>query len=457
MKTTFFYNMTRSLRGAICIALAVASLASCSLYKKYERPQDIKTDNLYGTALAENSEETMAQLSWRDLYSDPQLQALIEQALANNAGLKAQQWAVAQAQASKTASKMAFLPSLTFAPSGGYSYPADLAGKHWSYQLPVALNWELDIFGGLHNQKKMAGAALEMQKDLQQAVHARLIATVAGNYYQLLALDQTKSLLQDAMVVWDDLIRSAEAMMENGYSNAIAVSQFKGQRYDFQTSLNTVEHNITQLEIAICSILGEAPHAIGRGSIITCPSSELLRTGLSSQLLANRPDVRQAERNLEYYFHNVKYARSNFFPKFTIDGQALYNGNWVASIIGGLTQPIFARGKIIAENKIAKAQYEAAKLDFQQKLIDASGEVVLAISQCESAHKNFETRKLQVEEYRKAVEYSRTLMVNGECTYLDVLTAQSNLFDKQKSLIDDRLEEMLGTVNLYLALGGGSN
>ena len=443
--------MKRNILYSGIVAIVITSFSSCALYKGYERPTDLKTEQLYGNSLAENSEETMAQLSWRELYTDPLLQALIEKALENNTGLKAQQWAVEQAKASHTASKLAYLPSLYFSPSGGYSTP----DKTWSYQLPFALNWEIDIFGGIHNQRKMAKAALASQQDLEQAVHSRLIATVASCYYQLMALDQTMNIIIDANRVWNELIKSSEELMANGEINGMAVTQFKGQSYDFQANQRTVEHSIKQVELELCSILGEAPHAIERGNLLAATTPAILQTGLSSQLLANRPDVRQAERNLEYFYHNNCYARSNFFPKFVIDASAVFSGSWITSFIGGLTQPIFARGKIIAEKRAAKAQYEQAKLNYQQKLIDASADVVKAMSQWSTSHNNYQTRLLQVEEYQKAVDYSKTLMFNGECTYLDVLTAQTNLFSKSKSLVDDRLEELIGIVNLYLALGGG--
>ncbi|MCF0201054.1 MAG: TolC family protein [Bacteroidales bacterium] len=431
--------------------LGLASFNSCSLYKNYERPEDLKAEQLYGQSIAEEGEETMATLSWRELYSDPKLQSLIETALQNNTGMKTQEWAIAQAEASLKASKWAFAPSVGLNPAGGYN-----TAEGWSYQIPLALSWEIDIFGSLRNQKQMASANLQLQQDVQQAVQSRLIANVANCYYQLLALDETKQLISEAIVVWNNMIASAEALMESGEGDAIAVAQFKGQSYDFQAALESVNKNIADLELSICSLLCEAPHSIERDSIMNRPSPSILKTGVSSQLLLNRPDVREAERNLEMFFYNERYAYSNYFPKFTIDAQALFNGQFIASFFGNLAQPIFAQGKIKAQHKTAEAQYEQAKLNLQQKLIDASGDVVAAMNQWNAAHNSIAIRTLQVEEYKKAVDFSHTQMLNGECTYLDVLLAETSLFEKRQSLIEDRLNEMLGIVNLYLSLGGGS-
>ena len=442
---------------ATLAVVIVASLASCSVYKNYERPSDLKTENLYGNALTEGGGESMASLGWRDIYTDPCLQALIERALANNNGLKAQQWAVEQAKASHTQSKLAYLPSLSRSPGGAYNTPSQsLDGKNWTYQIPVALDWELDIFGGLHNQRKMAKAALGSQQDLLQAVESRLIATVASCYYQLLALDQTQLVVRDAYDVWEDLIKAADALLEAGEIGAVAVTQFKGQKYDIEATSRTLERNILNADLDLCSLLGEEPHNIERGSLTALHAPQSMATGVSSALLANRPDVRQAERDLEYFYHNERYATSNFFPKFNINAQTLFNGAWMTSILGSLTQPVFARGKVIAGKKIAKAQYEQAKVNYQQKLIDASAEVVKAMKQFSTAHDNSQTRQLQVDEYNKTVSYSKTLMFNGECTYLDVLSAETNLFATRQALIDSQLDEMLAVVNLYLALGGGS-
>ncbi|MCF0175068.1 MAG: TolC family protein [Bacteroidales bacterium] len=431
----------------------LAMVSSCSLYNKYQRPTELQTDNLYGDAVEENGEETFATLSWRELYTDPCLQALIDKALANNTGVKVQQWAVESAKASLTAGKLGFLPSLNLNPEIGYTTGS--AGSSWGYKIPLALTWEIDIFGSKLSQKRMAGASYQAQLDLQQAVKSRLIATVASKYYQLIAYDQIRKVIIDAIAVWNNMITSSEALMENGYADAIAVSQFKGQSYDFQANLHSVDELIAQGEIELCALLCEPPHSIERSNLIECPSPQVLKTGLSSQLLANRPDVRQAESELAYFYHDKQHALSNYFPKFTISAEAAFNGQFIATFLGSLLQPIFAQGKIAAEHKAAKARYEQAKLNFQQKLIDASDEVVLALNQCTRAGENFHLRTLQVAEYEKAVEFSRTLMFNGERTYLDVLIAETNLIDKQQTLINDRLDEMLGIVNLYLALGGG--
>ena len=446
-----------------CIALVTTTLTSCSLYKNYERPTDIQTTNLYGEVVADNaSTSSLATLDWHDLYTDPNLQALIEKALAGNADIKIQEWAIEQAKSTRSMKKKAWLPELALKPDGGYTHifnrkDSEMSSGEWTYNIPIALNWEFEFWGQQRNNVKMADANVLMQRDIQQTVKARLVANIASMYYQLQALDQVRLIAQEAMSAWDEMTKTSQAMMDNGMADAISVVQFKGQSYEIEASLKDIEHNITQLELNICTMLGETPHPIVRSAILNSASPEMLRAGLSSELLANRPDVRQAERNLMYYYHNELVARGEFYPKFNINAQAAFNGNFVLGFLGSLTQPIFARGRIKAGLEIAKAQYEQAKLAFQQKLIEAGSEVVLALSRCNTAHDKTISREKQIEQYFKAVEYSRIQMANGEATYLDVLTAQSSLFQTQKALVDDRLEELLGIVNLYLALGGAAD
>ncbi|MCF0195812.1 MAG: TolC family protein [Bacteroidaceae bacterium] len=450
--------MNKKIIYIVAAVVGLASVSSCSLYKKYERPSDLKTDNFYANTIQEAGEENMANLSWRELYTDPYLQQLIERALTQNTDVRMQEWAIEQAQASRRASVKAYFPSVTFQPKGEYlhQFGSDGSGA-WSYQIPIALQWELDVFGGLTNKKRAAEASVILQQDAKQAIQSRLVANVASIYYQLLALDENKALCMEAKTVWDEMIETSESMMKGGLVDAIAVAQFKAQSCEFSAGLLTCEHAIMQAEINLMSLLGEAPGAVQRGAgLYEVPSPSVIQTGLSAQLLAGRPDVRQAERNLQVFYHNERYAYSEFFPKFTLSLTGAYNRNFILDFIGGLTQPIFAQGKIRANHQIAQADYEKAKLAYQQKILDASGEVVAALSTCKSAHEKIQIRNVQIEEYKKAVEYARTQMLNGEATYLDVLTAQTNLFEKRKTLIDERLEEMQGVIKLYMALGGGT-
>ncbi|MCF0177674.1 MAG: TolC family protein, partial [Bacteroidales bacterium] len=430
-------------------AIVVASILSSCSALKYSRPEDLKQDGLYGSMAQESESPTLATLSWREIYTDPYLQALIEEALQQNVDLRIQQWAVQQAEVACTSGKLAFLPSLTLSPSGSYTTNAG-----WAYQVPATLGWELDILRK-SRALQMNNANLALQQDDLQAIQSRLVANVASMYYQLLSLDETNALLDEAILVMNEMVYAMESMMEAGLTDGVAVNRFKANTRDYEIQKMTMQYNIQQAEVAMCQLLGREPGNIERGKLADCAMPENLSVGLSAQLLDNRPDVRSAERSLEYYFHGIGYARSNFYPKISLSAEAIFNGNFVAQFIGGLVQPIFAQYKTIAALKVAQADYERAKLAYQQTLIDAGSEVVLALSQCTTAKAKKQSRLQQIEECKKAVDQSRTQMFNGECTYLDVLTAQTTYFEKQAGFINDSFEELEGVVNLYLALGGG--
>lgn len=435
------------------VASCVALFASCGTY---QRPAEIKTDGLYGEMLTEQDTASLAALSWRELYTDASLQQLIETALTRNTDLRIQEWAIEQAETSHKASKLAFLPSLSFTPTGGYQYSNNmLSNTGWSYSVPVALSWEVDVFGSLRNQKKRAKANLLAQRDARDAIQSRLVANVASLYHQLQAYDQQLLVLDQAIHASDEMVAVAEAMMQSGMTDAISVSQFRGRALEYKTLRLEVERSIEQAELTICALLAQTPHHIERSDMQATMMPQVLATGFSSQLLDRRPDVRQAERTLEAYYYGVQVARSDFYPKITLSGNALYDGSFVTSFLGSLVQPIFNRYRTVEAYKHAQADYAKAKLAYEQRLLDAASEVVQAVTSHRTAQRMYELRTQQVQEYAKAVTYSREQMLNGNATYLDVLTSQNDLYAKQMSAISDRLETLKSIISVYLALGGG--
>ena len=445
--------MNTKILFSVITLLGVMLFSSCT-FKNYQRPSDIESEGLYGTFMQETDTNTLATMSWRELYTDPILQALIDKALNRNADVKIQEWAVTQAKASRTAGKLAFVPSLNLSASRGYAYYGKDESGTWNYSIPIALNWEIDALGGLVNQKRMGDAAYFMQQDALQAVQARLVANVATLYYQLLLIDQQKKIAEESVKVFSEMVEASEEMMKQGLGDGISVAQFKGQYLDLQASIQELYQQETTLELNICELLDETPHHIERGQLLEM-NIPALETGLSSQLLVNRPDVRQAERNLKYYYHNKQYSITNFLPKFNIEASAIFSGQWVTQIIGSIAQPLFNQYKTVAAYKAAKAQYEQAKLSYQKVILEAGNDVVRALTNCNTYKSKIDYRTQQVEEYKKAVSFSRTQMFNGECTYLDVLTAENNLFSSQNSLVEDKFLQLQSVISLYLALGGG--
>ena len=444
----------------ICLA---AAMTGCGIYKPYSRPESIETDGLYGTAETADS-TTIGDITWQEMFSDPQLQALIAQALENNTDLQSAQWRVKEAEATLKSARLAYLPSFNFAPQGSIS-SFDNANTTKTYSIPVTASWQIDIFGGITNAKRKAKALYLQSREYEQAVKTQLIASVANLYYTLLMLDSQYEVTGETARKWEETVRTMRAMKDAGMTNEAGVAQYEGSYYAIEASLHDLEYSIREAENSLCSVLGLAPQEITRGSLDNQQLPQELAVGVPVQMLSNRPDVRSAEYSLMQSYYATASARSALYPSITLSGTVGWTNNSGAGIVnpgkliwnaaGSLLQPIFNANANRARVKIAKAQQEESKLSFQQTLLNAGAEVNNALTQCQSARAKADLRERQIEALERAVESTELLMQHGSTTYLEVLTAQQSLLSAQLSQIADRFDEIQGTVNLYQALGGG--
>ncbi len=442
----------------ICLA---AAMTSCGIYKNYQRP-DVVTDGLYGTAETADS-TTLGDISWQEMFTDPQLQALIDLALTNNTDLQSAQWRVKEAEATLKSARLAYLPSFNFAPQGTIS-SFDNGAASKTYSIPVTASWQIDIFGGLTNAKRKAKALYLQSQEYQQAVRTQLIASVANLYYTLLMLDSQYEVTKETAAKWEESVRTMREMKAAGMTNEAGVAQYEGSYYGIVASLNDIEYSIRETENSLCSVLGEVPHEIVRGRLDEQQLPDNLAVGVPVQMLSNRPDIRQAEYSLMQSFYATNAARSALYPSITLSGSAGWTNNagvitnpgkLLLSAAGSLLQPIFNANANRANLKIAKAQQEESKLAFQQALLNAGAEVNNALTQCQTARAKTDLRIKQIEAMERAVESTELLMQHSSTTYLEVLTAQQSLLSAQLSQIADQFDEIQGVVNLYQALGGG--
>ena len=445
----------------ILIVCLAAAMTSCGIYKNYQRP-DVVTDGLYGTAETADS-TTLGDISWQEMFTDPQLQALIDLALTNNTDLQSAQWRVKEAEATLKSARLAYLPSFNFAPQGTIS-SFDNGAASKTYSIPVTASWQIDIFGGLTNAKRKAKALYLQSREYQQAVRTQLIASVANLYYTLLMLDSQYEVTKETAAKWEESVRTMREMKAAGMTNEAGVAQYEGSHYGIVASLNDIEYSIRETENSLCSVLGEVPHEIVRGRLDEQQLPDNLAVGVPVQMLSNRPDIRQAEYSLMQSFYATNAARSALYPSITLSGSAGWTNNagvitnpgkLLLSAAGSLLQPIFNANANRANLKIAKAQQEESKLAFQQALLNAGAEVNNALTQCQTARAKTDLRIKQIEAMERAVESTELLMQHSSTTYLEVLTAQQSLLSAQLSQIADQFDEIQGVVNLYQALGGG--
>lgn len=448
----------------IITAVATALLSSCGIYNRYTSVTDVPED-LYGNQVeVTDTIHNLGNMDWRNLFTDPYLQSLIQQGLEHNTDYRAAQLRVEEAEATLLSAKLAFLPSFTLSPQGGVS-SFDGAKATWTYSVPVTASWELDIFGRMRNAKKQSQALYAQSKDYQQAVRTQLIASIANAYYTLLMLDEQLSLSEQTAETWKETVASARALMDAGQYDEAGVSQMEATYYSVQTSVLDLKEQINQVENSLALLLAETPHRYERGKLSEQVMPEDFSVGIPLQLLANRPDVRMAEHALEAAFYATNQARSNFYPSITLSGSAGWTneagtmivnpGKFLASAIGSLTQPFFNRGQNIANLKIAKAQQEEAELSFQQTLLSAGSEVNDALTAYQTSRDKADFYEKQIASLHRAEQSTALKMDYGNTTYLEVLTARQTLLSAELEQVANRFAELQSVVNLYQALGGG--
>lgn len=438
-------------------------LSSCGIYTKYKPATEVP-DNLYGEEVATEDSTNLGGMDWREIFTDPALQALIEQGLENNTDYQSAQLRVEEAEATLLSAKLAFLPSFALAPQGTVS-SFDSHKATQTYSLPVTASWELDVFGRMRNAKKQAKALYAQSQDYRQAVRTQLIAGIANTYYTLLMLDEQLAISQQTEEAWKETVASTRALMNAGLANEAAASQMEATYYQVQTSVLDLKEQINQVENSLSLLLAETPHAYERGNGGKPQFPGDFSVGIPVQMLANRPDVRSAERSLEMAFYATNAARSAFYPSITLSGSAGWTnaagsmivnpGKFLASAVASLTQPLFARGQVIAQYRIARAQQEEAALSFQQALLNAGSEVNDALTAYQTSKEKSVLLDKQVSSLQMALKSTSLLMEHGNTTYLEVLTARQTLLNAQLSRAANRFAEIQSMINLYQALGGG--
>ena len=325
------------MRKIILTIAAVAVVSSCSIYRKYQRPENVvPVDSLYRAELVSPEKDAQAAedstsfgyMPWEEMFTDPHLQALIRQGLDNNTDLLSAALRVQQAQARLTASKWAYSPSLNLSPQVGYNYSLSEGNGtgSGSYNLGGAVSWDIDLFGSLLNAKRGAQAALLQQEAYRQAVRSQLIATIANTYYSLLMLDEQVRVSEENVALWAEQIRSMESMLKVGRVNENAVTQSRAQLYGLEASLADMKRQRQEAENALCSILGSVYTKIERSTIDEQTLPQDFSVGVPLELLSNRPDVYSAEMALASAYYSTNQARSAFYPKLTLSGSAGWTG-----------------------------------------------------------------------------------------------------------------------------------
>lgn len=451
------------------ILVGVGALSSCHIYKKFEMPDDKPVLAEYVEARdAAMDSASFGNMRWQHMFTDPMLADLIGRALVSNVNLQNAKLNVDMAHSQLKGARLSYLPSLTLAASGNKAY-YDITGMRdmpWTYQVPLSASWEIDIFGKTLNTNRRAKAALLQSEAYEQAVRSQIIAGVANCYYTIAMIEKQLQITRETAKLWGQNVEIMKDFKEAGRVTEAAVVQSAANYYSIQASITDLEVALNQANNSMSLLLNVAPQSWGISPDAVFRLPGVVSAGVPMRELAARPDVRAAEQSVAVAYYATNQARAAFYPGITISatggftnsvGSMVINpANWFANLAGSLTAPLFARGQLISNLEVAKANQAVAMNNFENTLMNAAAEVSDAYLTLEKSAEKSELLSHQVAELEKSVEYTMELLsYNGSTSYLEVLTAQQTLLQAQLNKVNCDNTHARAAVSLYQALGGG--
>jgi len=463
------YHKQPYLKILILSGVFATLMGGCkSVIKSYQSP-NVEIDSLFrGNHLITNDSANIGSLHWKELFRDSLLQGLIQEGIDNNLDLKVAYSRINQAAAYLKQSELSNYPSLDGDASIEYAKKVGTSGavSHvHQYTLGVDASWEADIWGKLKSAKRAQMAALLASEASEQAVKTNLVASIARNYYALMAYDKELSVTLTTVETWKRTVEVMKDLKKGAKVTEAAVVQSEAGLYATQVSIPDLKRNIRETENALCYLLGRDPGKITRDSLSVKEFIPLFKTGVPAEILAGRPDVREAELNFRQAFELTNVARTYFYPSLNITANGglssnnlsrfFSTGSVIGGILGGLTQPIFNKRANKTRLEVAKEDQLQSLYNFKQKLLNAGQEVSNALYSYKSATDKIAPRTLQLSSLHKAVDYTQELVRNDWADYSEVLIAMQSLLSAEISQVTDFLQRNEAIVNLYAAMGGG--
>lgn len=472
-------HVKQTLARAIISSLLLV-LSSCVIapYRPAE-PSPGVPETFKGEASPENS----AQLSTAEFFNDPILNGLIGQALIGNRELKILEEEVQIASNEILARRGAYFPFLNLGANASalrpslYTFEGSvenqldiLPGQPFPNPLPnflfgVNLFWQLDIWRELRNARDAAGQRYLAAIERRNYFVTRLVAEIADNYYGLMARDKRLENLDRVIELQEQSLKIARARLAAGRGTELAVQRFLAEVRKNQSQKLITYQEIVEVENRINFLVNRFPQPVERNSTQFFELNMPLNVGVPAQLLQNRPDIRQAERELEAAGLDVKVARAHFYPKVVITGgvgTAAFNPRFLftpesllGSVAGDLITPLINKKAIRAEYLTANARQLETVYNYQRVILNAFTEVINRMSKVENYSRSVAIKNRQVKALESSVAVASNLFQNARVEYIDVLFAQRDLWEARLELIDTRQQQLSAIVNTYQALGGG--
>ncbi len=454
---------------ALVMVVAATMMSGCKSYKnlwsEYKTPTDVAIIDEYAKAKELPTDSTsLGNLNWREVFTDPTLQSYIERALTNNTDLKNAKLNIDIAEARLNGAKLAYYPAVTFSPGRAGTKP-DKNDMSWGWQLPLTVSWQADIYGQTKNNQRSAKSAVIQTEAYKQAVQSQIIAAVASCYYNMVSLKNQLEILEKNAKLAHETVNTMKDMKESAGYTEVAVVQSQAQYHSIMANVPDVKLGLAQACNTMSLLLNTTPQEwpVNTKSQLLLPAK--FNSGVPMSYLATRPDVRSAEQSFAQAYYATNIARANFYPQLSITASGTYGtllgstvvdpAKFLLNLAGSLTAPIFDRGRNKATLKAAKLSQEQALNSFQYSILNASKEVSNALVNIDA----YRTKQVSVEQQEqaleKAVEYNKDLLSLATTTYLDVISAQQSLLASQITLENVKLNNNLGVITLYQALGGG--
>ncbi len=456
----------KSIARPVIAIVTVAMLTGCGLYKKFEMPEDTSLQKEYVEAKNSVADScAFGNLQWQSVFTDPVLADLINRALESNVDLANAKLNVDIAHANLRGARMSYFPSLMLTPTGGASSVSNEKLTGWNYTIPLTATWEIDVFGKLLNNNRLAQSAEEQAKAYEQAVRSQIIGAVANCYYSIATLQSQLQLSRETAVIWGENVQAMKDYKLAGRTNEAAVVQSQANYLSILAQITDLEVALDKANNTLSLLLNTMPQKWEISSDAQLNAPAIFRDGVPMRELAARPDVRAAEQAVAQAYYSTNIARAAFYPGLSITanygftnlfGSFIKNpGDWFASLAGSLVAPIFSRGQNIARLEAAKAKQEQAMNSFQYTLLSASAEVSDALTTYDKNNEKALLLAEQVENLKKAEYYTKELFDAASASYLEILTAQSSLLSAQMSELNCKLAKAQAIILLYQSLGGG--
>ncbi|WFO15213.1 efflux transporter outer membrane subunit [Cellulophaga baltica 4] len=462
----------KNITKTMLLGVVLVTLQGCFVAKDYKRPELAETEALYRTDNLPTDSVSMADISWKTMFTDPYLSEYIEEGLENNMDVRIALQQMIAAQAYAKQGKAGYFPTLSVGAnytrqefSENSQFGSLFTGGLDTYDVTADLSWEADIWGKIRSNRRASQADYLQNVAGHQAVKTQLISSIANTYYNLLALDAQLEVTKETIATRESGVATIKALKDAGQVTQVAVDQNVAQYNSARALQVDIEAAIFKAENTLSILLGKTPQKFERSSLDTQSMDQEMKLGVPTTLLRNRPDVMAAEYALIKDFELTNVANSSFYPSLTLTASGglqsleldkLFNANSLfATIVGGLTQPLLNQRKLKTQKEVALANQESSLLNFKKTLLVAGSEVSNALYTYEAETKKFEFRKNEVEALRTAEANSEELLKNGYANYLDLLTARQSALSAELNIIDSKLQQLVAIVDLYEALGGG--